>query len=214
MAYSSSAQFCGVIDALATAIKMPAEVFVIELLIDRLAWGAINDRYATEVVAQLTIELDGFSRDKFTIVCIMAVFIETIISWKFALIISKLVGNVGIPVGDAFVVVAFEVLADTDTNICVVTAISRHFLLLLQPSEEVSLFGRGARSCWPTATCDCCDLQTWIPSIHVWPKLALPTFPQCPNQEPPSPQQLSLPDLAMVPHLGHGELVDIAGFGV
>ena len=38
---------------------------------------------------------------------------------------------------------------------------------------------------------------------------ALPALPQFLNQDPPRPQQLSLPDFSMVPHLGHTELVAV-----
>ena len=46
-----------------------------------------------------------------------------------------------------------------------------------------------------------------MPLYHVCSSLALPALPQFPNQEPPRPQQLAFPDLAIVPHLGHKELV-------
>ena len=54
-----------------------------------------------------------------------------------------------------------------------------------------------------------CDsvLHARIPSYHVCPSLALPALPQFLNQEPLRPQQLILPDLAMMPHLGHTELM-------
>merc|ERR1712032_86042 len=50
-------------------------------------------------------------------------------------------------------------------------------------------------------------LQAWMPSYHVYSSLALPAVPQSPNQEPPRPQQLIFPDFAMMPHLGHTELI-------
>ena len=52
-----------------------------------------------------------------------------------------------------------------------------------------------------------CDrvLQVWMPSYHVWWRFVLTVPPQFLNQEPPRPQQLIFPDLAMVPHLGHAE---------
>ena len=50
-------------------------------------------------------------------------------------------------------------------------------------------------------------LQARMPSYHVWRSFALPALPQFLNQEPPRPQQLFLPDFAMVPHLGHAELM-------
>ena len=39
---------------------------------------------------------------------------------------------------------------------------------------------------------------------------ALAAVPQFSNQEPPRPQQLLLPDFAMIPHLGHAALIVIA----
>lgn len=53
-----------------------------------------------------------------------------------------------------------DVVAGLDTNLCVVTTTSLKFILALSSLEETLLFGRGARSCWPTAACDCRDLQT------------------------------------------------------
>ena len=46
-------------------------------------------------------------------------------------------------------------------------------------------------------------LQAWMPSAHVWSKFLSPTSPQFLNQAPPREQQLGVPDLLIVPHLGH-----------
>ena len=51
------------------------------------------------------------------------------------------------------------------------------------------------------------DLQARMPSYHVCSSLALPALPQFLNQEPLRPQQLGFPDLAMMPHLKHTELM-------
>ena len=60
----------------------------------------------------------------------------------------------------------------------------------------------------PLALLDCDRvLQTWMPSYHVCLSLALPALPQFLNQEPLLPQQLISPDFAMMPHLGHTELM-------
>ena len=69
--------------------------------------------------------------------------------------------------------------------------------------------------CWAALTCrsmtalDCARvLQTRMPSYHVWRSFVLlALLPQPLNQEPPGPQQLLLPDFAMVPHFGHAELM-------
>ena len=60
-----------------------------------------------------------------------------------------------------------------------------------------------------------CDraLQAWMPSYHVWRMFELPAAPQFPNQEPPAPQQLSLPDFLMLPHLAHTELMVVPETG-
>ena len=57
-----------------------------------------------------------------------------------------------------------------------------------------------------------CDraLQDRIPSYHVCLSFALPALPHVPNQEPPRPQQLALPDFPIVPHFGHAELIVVA----
>ena len=73
--------------------------------------------------------------------------------------------------------------------------------------EEWLFFCWAAFACWPTAVSDCDRaLQACMPSYHVWSRFVLPTRPQVLNQEPPRPQQLTLPDFAMMPHLGHTEL--------
>ena len=51
------------------------------------------------------------------------------------------------------------------------------------------------------------DLQARMPSDHVCARLELPPLPHVPNQEPPRPQQLNLPDFSMIPHLEHKELI-------
>ena len=63
--------------------------------------------------------------------------------------------------------------------------------------------------CWimPVLDCDCGRLQEWMPSDHVWWRFALPSLPQFLNQEPPRPQQLIWPELSMMPHLEHMELM-------
>ena len=65
-----------------------------------------------------------------------------------------------------------------------------------------------AFDCRPTPSLDCdTDLHTWMPSYHVCSSLALPALPHFPNQEPLRAQQLIFPDFAMIPHLGHAELI-------
>ena len=72
----------------------------------------------------------------------------------------------------------------------------------------------GFSCCWRTLVCRPMvaldrtgDLQARMPSYHVCSSLAFPALPQFPNQEPLRPQQLVLPDFAMMPHLGHTKLV-------
>ena len=56
----------------------------------------------------------------------------------------------------------------------------------------------------PLAVFNCVRvLQASKPSYHLCSTLLLSALPQFPNQEPPRPQQLLLPDLPMMPHLGH-----------
>ena len=55
-------------------------------------------------------------------------------------------------------------------------------------------------------------LHASTPSNHVCSKFESPGFPQFLNQAPPPAQQLSLPDLLLVPHLGHtiaGSIFDV-----
>ena len=65
-----------------------------------------------------------------------------------------------------------------------------------------------ARSCWTIAALDCpCALQDRMPSCHVCSACALPEPPQVPNQVPPRPQQLLLPDLPMATHVAQTALM-------
>ena len=54
-------------------------------------------------------------------------------------------------------------------------------------------------------------LQAWMRSDRIRPNLELLPLAQFLNQEPPRSQQLFLPDLLMVPHLGHAEVLDVVG---
>ena len=46
-------------------------------------------------------------------------------------------------------------------------------------------------------------LQAAMPWNHVWSNFELPAAPQLLNQSPPTPQQLSCPDLTRMPHWEH-----------
>ena len=86
-------------------------------------------------------------------------------------------------------------------------------------SSFLGWFWTAAFRCWTMAVrlcdiaCACCDLttskalatclQACTPSTHVCSKFESPISPHFLNQEPPRPQQLSLPDFFMVVHLGH-----------
>ena len=73
----------------------------------------------------------------------------------------------------------------------------------------VLLFDWKTCSCCTTAAWNCRSLQARMPSCHVWPRFEFPALPHFPTQEPPRPQQLSLPDFFMVPHSGHTELANV-----
>ena len=71
---------------------------------------------------------------------------------------------------------------------------------------------------WGSTTCRCASLEdllskslhAWMPSSHVCSEFS--EFPHFLNQEPPGVQQLSLPELFLVPHLGHTRPVaDVIG---
>ena len=86
----------------------------------------------------------------------------------------------------------------------------------LAASWEKSLLSCcAASSCWSITLLDCDRaLQAWKPSDHLWSSFVAPAAPQFPNQEPPRPQQLALPDFAMMPHLGHTKLMILVAAGV
>ena len=84
----------------------------------------------------------------------------------------------------------------------VVIDLSIDTLVMSAPLEGLSC--GSTFDCRPTAALNCDHfLQAWIPSYHVCCNFVLPAPPQFLNQEPPRPQQLILPDFAMVPHLLH-----------
>ena len=83
------------------------------------------------------------------------------------------------------------------------------------PLEDSFLSWEASRSSWPMTALDCDrDLQACKPSYHVWSTLVSPALPQFPNQEPPRPQQLILPDRFVIPHMGHTELIVIAAAAI
>ena len=136
-------------------------------------------------------------------VCDWAVFnilVEgVVIDVSAAVVINRL--------SDVMVGVGVEMLTD-GVFIVVVAMAALEFITKSGSLQDSLLFCWAAFRCWPTAVLDCVhDLQVRIPSYHVWSSLLLPAFPQFPNQEPPWPQQLILPDLWMVPHLWHTELM-------
>ena len=82
------------------------------------------------------------------------------------------------------------------------------FALCPELLEEAMVFRRAAIRCRPLALLGCTHvLQAWMPSYHVWPSLELRALPQFPDQEPPRPQQLGMPDFTVMPHLRHSELM-------
>ena len=98
-----------------------------------------------------------------------------------------------------------DALADVNTNMSTATITELEFTVSL---EDPLRFCLAARSCWRIAALDCpCFLQTRTPSYHVCTTCVLPVPAQFPNQEPPRPQQLSLPDFRIVPHLAQTELM-------
>ena len=109
--------------------------------------------------------------------------------------------------GDDEVVVIASVLALRIgvSNDLVISLIFGDFFLLLA-RVAIGLLVGSTVGCWRIAAVDCPrSLQTRMPSDHACTTCVLPAPPQFPNQEPPRPQQLSLPDLRMVPHLAQTE---------
>ena len=106
------------------------------------------------------------------------------------------------------VVAVVVVLVDVNTNVLAGVLTVLEFAI----SESLKEFSCWAAfDCWPLTLLDCaCVLQTWMPSCQVWSSLAFPAPPQFPNQEPPRPQQLLLPDFLMETHVGHTELAVVA----
>ena len=99
----------------------------------------------------------------------------------------------------------------TDVNVNVLAAVMTVLDFIMSISLEARLrFSSAGFTCdrpRPSLDCSSDALQAWMPSYHVWSCFALPGLPQCLNQEPPRLQQLRLPNLPMVPHLGHPLIV-------
>ena len=112
--------------------------------------------------------------------------------------------------------VIFGVAAGVEITVVTTVAIDLEFAVtawydvdvLSDVMTALKLFCWSAFSCWRMTVLNCDrDLQTCLPSYHVWSSLTLPALPQFPNQEPLRPQQLDFPDFLMVPHLWHTELI-------
>ena len=115
----------------------------------------------------------------------------------------KLQGAVAI---DRVLVIGVGIWARIDASMWDVTMTALESISVMTSSEAVSLrFGWKACICWPITTWYCA-LHAWTPSYHVCSRSALLNLPQFSNQEPPGAQQLSLPDLLMMPHAGHTSL--------
>ena len=103
-----------------------------------------------------------------------------------------------------------DVLPGVNTNTRAATMTALEFILMLAWWEEILLFGREPPSCCTTTAWDCRVLQARMPSYQVWARFEFSALPHLPNQEPPRPQQLILPDFCMVPHSRHTELTGAA----
>ena len=105
--------------------------------------------------------------------------------------------------------IGVDVLAELNVN-RVTASMNDLDFALSTPFEKLMISCRAAAcfSWWLMIIFECVPaLQAWIPSYQVWPAFEFPSPPQFLNQEPPRPQQLLFPDFAMVPHLGHTELM-------
>ena len=101
----------------------------------------------------------------------------------------------------------FEVSTDMNSNAFGTMCIASDFSIPASP-ERFSC--STALDSSPLTAFNCVRvLQASKPSYHLCSTLLLSALPQFPNQEPPRPQQLLLPDLPMVPHLGHTETMAV-----
>ena len=100
-----------------------------------------------------------------------------------------------------------EVLANMNVNLSAAVMTTLEFPMPI-PYEESSFsapFG-----CRALTVFNCSRvMHARMPSYQVWRNLALTSFPQFPNQDPPRPQQLALPDLLIVPHSGHTDMLAV-----
>ena len=103
--------------------------------------------------------------------------------------------------------IVVDVLANMNAN---VLAAMMTALDLSAPTPTDLFSCSAALDSSPLAVFNCVRvLQASKPSYHLCPTLVLSALPQFPNQEPPRPQQLLLPDLPMMPHLGHTETMAV-----
>ena len=168
---------------------------------NRLIWTAISNR-STRPSVTIDLMSDVWLEE----VIKVFVVVLSINGWADDVVIDTLSGVYVDVIIDVVFDIGVEVLTDVDSNV-LIAAMTALFVMAAPWEESMSLCW-APFSWWSTAVLDCDGaLQAWIPSYHVCWSFALPTLPQFLNQEPPIPQQLILPDLLMVPHLGHAETV-------
>ena len=190
-------------------------VFLTEVMISRLVVGMIN------------VDVNMLSELNMVIVVVMVITLEVFL--MLSCLVNVLWTGTGINIGETIAMrvgVMVTVLIDllTDTMVGIVNGIGVDVLTdvnstpltatmtgldltaMAESSADSLFFFSTALSRWPIAALDCRTLQTRMPSYHVCSTFALSAPPQLPNQEPPRPQQLILPDFGVVPHLTHMEL--------
>ena len=166
----------------------------------------------------------GFSVNILVEVCVIVVIVavialEVVTSVSYAAAVRANV-TIDFLTGIVLVVVPksdLDVYVGVVSNMCAVTMTAFASRPMLASCEEAFVCSCKTLACCRSAKRNRHVLQACMPLYHVRERCTLPVFPQSPYQEPPCPQQLSLPDFLMMPHAEHTRLmgfVVVAGVGM
>ena len=154
------------------------------------------------VIDTLAVEVTSAANETLAGVEVIAI-VAGVIGLEFVVEVPYALNVVaGVRIANAFSICAEENVSGLTAELTVLD------FGLLSPSKKPLLSCWASFKCCLTTVFDCARiLQACKPSCHVWPSFMPPVPPQFPNQEPPWPQQLILPDFFVTPHLGHTKLI-------
>ena len=201
-------------DAVVTC--MSAELLRIDLMIARLTAGIIFGGAAGMMVLLVgeVVELvvDMFAELWKIAVPVVAITLEDLAPLPSYLMDARadvMIGKLLEKLSCDTTGIRAHVSADVNANVRIFTGTAFGSMPTLSASEKALPSACSAPGWWSTTSWNFRRLQARIPSyhVHMWPTFTFLMLPQLPNQEPPCPQQLSLPDFRMRPHFGHATIL-------